>query len=163
MRSSTAVLIATFVVMRIALSAAAYSPIGNVNGWSRDRLSAAGIAVGPWRHEREGEDPPPQWVQVSFDCAAAPKEHDVVMTAWFRSAGGDTLSASRAERVNAVDGKVVLTFCLTPALIESPSAVVIKIWSKTPKGAEASGYELSLKRIAELARERAAGTRPAGK
>ena len=163
MRSSTVALVVALVVTGIAFPANAFSPIGNVNGWSRDRLAAAGIVVSPWRHEREGEDPPLQWVQVSFDCAAAPKEHDVVMTAWIRSAGGETLSASRAGRANAVDGRVVLTFCLTPAQIESPSAVVIKIWSKTPKGAEASGYELSLKRIAELARERAVGARPARK
>ena len=152
MRKSVIAFIATSVVMVLALSANAFSPIFNVNNWTQDQLSKAGIVIKPWQHELEGEDPPLQWVQVTFDCAAIPKDQPGVMTAWFRSADGRTSSASRAERANAVDGKIILTFSIPPEQMES-SFVQIDIWSKTADGHAARGYELSMKRIAELARE----------
>ena len=134
----------------------AFSPIWNVNGWSKDQLSEAGVAVRPWQHALANEDPPLRWVQVTFDCASIPKEQPVLMTAWFRSTGGRTSTAMRTERTDASDGRVGLTFCIPPEQAESCS-VRIEIWSKTPHGHAARGYELSLKRIAELARDRSRG------
>jgi len=154
MRRSISGLIVTAVTMVIALSANAFSPIGNVNSWTKDQLSNAGIVIKPWQHALEGEDPPLQWVQVTFDCAAIPNDQPVVMTAWFRSSGGLTSSACRAERVNAADGKVILTFSIPPVQMDL-SSVQIDIWSKTADGHAARGYELSMKRVAELAREQA--------
>ena len=143
--TTVAAIMAVFV-----LTAHAFSPIWNVDGWDRDRLSKAGISVHAWQHKLEGEDPPLQWVQVSVSCEEVPKDQAVVMTAWSRSSDLKTLGASRVERSSAIDGKLTLVFCVVPDQMDA-SSVEVHIWSNEA----VSGYKLSMKRIAELAREQA--------
>lgn len=153
---SVVVSVVMFALLTVDI-AHAFSPIWNVNGWDSARLAKAGIAVRPWRHDLQSEDPPLQWVQVTFDCAALPKDEPVVVTAWFRSSAGRTITAVRAERAAAADGKIKLVLCIMPQQIEA-SSMEVYIWSKLPgDGSEAHGYQLSMQRIAELAREQNVG------
>ncbi len=130
----------------------AFSPIGNVDGWASDRLAKAGITVTLWRPDAPGEDPPLEWVQVRFDCSRVPEQQDVLMTLWITSERG-TAAVLRAERGEKGRGSISLLFAVKPEY-QSQSHLEIVIWADTPDGGrQASGYHLSMKRIAELARE----------
>jgi hypothetical protein len=145
----------TVILIGCVQSSLAFSPIATVNGWDADRLNKAGITVAPWKHDFHGEDPPLDWVQVTFDCSRLPKDHDVVMTAWIRTERR-TVTALRAERNVKGKDTVALLFSIQPEY-RSQSHVDIFIWRDTSDGGkEAYGYTLSMEKIGELAREEAA-------
>jgi hypothetical protein len=134
----------------------AFSPIGNVDGWDATRLEKDGITVSSWKHERQREDPPLNWIRVAFDCSRLPKSQDVLMTAWVFSENG-TVASFRSERDGIGDDKVALLFVMQPDYT-AQSRVDIFIWKETHDGgSEAYGYTLSLRRIVELARLKSEG------
>lgn len=146
---------AVLIVLACLQSALAFSPIWNVDGWSSERLGKVGITVHPWKHDIQGEDPPLEWVQVTFDCLHLPKNQDVLMTAWVISERR-TVSALRAQRGKKDNQTVTLLFAVRDNYL-ADSRVVIVSWRQKPGGGNAAyGYTLSVKKIIELAREKAA-------
>ncbi len=135
------------------LPTTAFSPIWNVNGWNTDRLHEVGISIKSWSHELQTEDPPLDWVEIAFDCSPLPKEQDVLMTAWLLADDSSGPSASRAERGKMNEDSVSLLLAARDNYRKN-SYVTIYIWKQTAGvGSEAHGYQLSLKRILELAKE----------
>ena len=159
----TAVLTIIPLVLFTCLQAArAFSPIGDVDGWDADRLAKAGITVAPWKHDRIGEDPPLDWVQVTFDCSQRPEDWDVLMTLWVISSG-KTVSASRAERTKGGGNKLTLLFAVQQEYRDNSriEIVILKPLSHDEKPLSHDenpmfGYRLSLKRIIELAHQKTA-------
>ncbi len=143
--------VSVLLVFTSIFSAPGFSPIGNVDGWSPEQLGKAGITVRPWKHDLQTEDPPLEWIQVTFDCSQLPKEQDVLMTACIRSRE-KTVSLFRAERGKPAPDKAALVFSVKEDYVET-SYVEVFIWKKTGDGYEAIGYHLSVKRIMELTRK----------
>ena len=136
-------------------SALAFSNIWSVDGWDADRLREAGISVRAWKHLLQSEDPPLQWVQVTFDCSRLPEKQEVIMTAWIIS-DRQSVTALRAERNRQSKDTVTLLFSVQPEY-RPQSHLDIFIWVDTADGGkEACGYKLSVKRIIDLAREETA-------
>ncbi len=135
-------------------TAITFSPIMKVDGWDADRLAKVGITVCSWKHDVQSENPPMEWVQVTFDCLRLPKNHDVVMTAWIVF-GTQTVTAVRAERNDKCKDTVTVVFAVQPQY-RPKSHLDIFIWEDTSDGGKkAHGYKLSLDRIVELARKEA--------
>jgi len=154
MRRFTAAVLGVILAASIH-SALAFSNIGSVDGWDANRLREAGICVRAWKHLLQSEDPPLQWVEVTFDCSRFPEKQQVLMTAWIIS-DGQTISALRAERKRQSKDTLTLLFSVQPGY-RPQSHVDIFIWTDTPDGGkEARGYKLSVNRIIELSREKTA-------
>ncbi len=151
MKTFTAAAVAALLIGCIQ-SALAFSTISKVDHWDADRLDKVGIKVRLWTHKVQGEDPPLEWVQLTFDCSSLPKKQDVVITAWVISERR-TVTALRAERSKKGKDSVSLLFTVKPEY-RPQSRLDILIWKDTPDGGkEAHGYMLSMKRIIELARD----------
>jgi len=134
----------------------AFSRIGNVNGWSTEELHEVGITIKPWLHELQSEDPPLDWVEIAFDCSPLPKEQEVLMTAWFIPDSRLDESVTRTQRGKMHEDSVSLLLAVRDNY-RTNSYVTILIWSQTPGvGSEAHGYQLSMQRIMELAKEASA-------
>ncbi|MFT3784654.1 MAG: hypothetical protein QM770_00620 [Tepidisphaeraceae bacterium] len=134
-----------------AALAAAYSPIGNLNGYSAAQLAKAGLTVRPATHPVLGESPPQKWVEATLDCAAVPNDRDITVTVWYRSNTGQTLAAIRAGRAEAIDGKIRLTFVVPPDATDL-SELVVFTWNDQPmREGDMVGFKVSLPRLAALA------------
>ena len=151
-RSVRALAIAAATVMMCAQPTQAFSRIWNVNSWGADRLEEVGIRVRACKHRLQSEDPPLEWVEVTFDCSTLPETADVVMTARIISERR-TVAAFRAERDREGKDRETLLFAVRPEH-RPRSRLSIFIWEETPAGgSEARGYELSVERIVQLARQ----------
>lgn len=132
----------------------AFSSIWNVENWEIERLENVGITISSWTHELQTEDPALGWVEVSYDDPQHPKGQDVLMTVWIYSKG-KMVSAFRAQRgKNPKDNVSIL---LTINKNYNPQSYLnIICWQDTSDGGhKASGYQLSIKRIMELANQKA--------
>lgn len=145
---SIVVVVAIFTGIQPAM---AFSPILSVNHWNINQLAKAGITIEEWESEVGGEDPPAEWVEITFDCSNLPKDQDVVMTAWLTNNDSTTL-AMRAVRKPKGNDKVSLIIA-TRGEISDAAHVNVFIWKNQPGGGKAAhGYDLKLKRIAALAK-----------
>lgn len=128
-----------------------FSSIQNVDPWSREELEKRGISVKLSKQTLETEDPPADWVQVTFDASHLSDNQDALMTAWFVSDGGVTESAGRV----ATDEREKDTLRLLLAVgdgYRASSFVAILMWKGgADSGRKAYGYQLSMKRMIELA------------
>ena len=136
----------------------AYSPISQVDHWNAESLAKVGITVSAWKHDRLGEDPPLEWVQVKFDCSRWPEDQDVLMTICITSKG-TTVSAFRAQRIKGGGNTLSLLFAVREHHLENSHLnILIPNSNYAGDGHPVSGYILSLKRITELARQKTAST-----
>jgi hypothetical protein len=147
-----AITLPLIVASAICQSAFAFSRIQNVDGWDTAQLNKAGISVKPRKHRRQSEDPPLEWIQVTFDCSRLPMSQDVLSTAKVNSGDETTSSNFRVERDPQGEDKVSVVFALQGEY-SPPSHVTVVIWKEKPDGgAKAHGYRLSVRRVVELAR-----------
>ena len=114
MRPWTAATIIAAAVTILTPCAMAFSPIWNVAGWDADQLAKTGIAVAPWKHPTIGEDPPMNWIRVTYDCTKLPRDQDVLMTVWI-TADAKTVTTFRAERVKGDSETLTLPFAVREA------------------------------------------------
>ena len=130
----------------------AYSPIWNVNSWNAERLSEVGIAVHTYRHELQTEDPPREWVEIVFDCSQVRQDQPVLLTAHLLSDRKE-IATVRNER-NAQGSHVVSLRLAAQENLLDGSYLDISIWKAKPDGGHAArGYQISLRRIVQLARD----------
>lgn len=125
--------------------------IANVDGWSLERLKKAGISISSWKHDLQFEDPPLEWIQVTFDCSQCPADQDVVMTVWLTNNENVSSAAVRAERLGNNVDEVRLLFARNAPNVNDSHCDII-IWDQTPGGSGGYGYTLSTERIIHLSR-----------
>ena len=157
MRVFTVVVVAV-IVGGWVLPASAYSPIWNVDGWDKGKLEGAGITVASWKHDRMGEDPPLNWIKVTYDASKLREDSDVIMTLWLTARNGGTVCAFRAARTKGSEKTLKLLFA-SPELNSDTTRVEIVVLDALAAAAERpigspgfGGYRLSLNRILELVR-----------
>ncbi len=151
-------LIATFILMLTLLQSAwAYSPIWSIEGWDANQLKKAGITVASWKHDQIGEDPPLNWVQVTYDTSKLPKGQNVLMTLVVTAKDGKAVFATRAEHKKGDANMLTIVFTVRQEDIINSNVQIIapQLLSKVTKRAFGdsgfAGYSLSLSRIMELA------------
>jgi hypothetical protein len=128
-----------------------FSGIQNVDSWSREELQKRGISVRSWKHAIQTEDPPLDWVEITFDTTRAPANQGILMTAWLVSDGVVSDNASRTH-TESVDVKSLVLLVSVAEGYRANSYVNIVIWKAgADGGSEAQGYKLSAKRMIELA------------
>ena len=137
----------------------AFSPIFSIDGWDAARLKEAGITVTIWKHDRIGEDPPLDWVQISYDTSKGPKDSDVLMTLNVVADCGKMVSTYRAVKSEGEPGSVKILFAIQKEYLENSS---LQILTLVPESVEQvasrgnpgfGGYSLSLNRVIELAQK----------
>ena len=144
----------------------AYSPIWNVDGWDTNRLAEAGITVASWKHAQIGEDPPLNWVKVTYDSSKLPEDQNVFMTLWVTTTNGETICTCRAERNRGEAKEVTILLAVSQENVGSSRVEIL-----VPKlHAAAStrdfgnpgfaGYSLHVSRIMELSRQSSANQVP---
>jgi hypothetical protein len=149
----------TLLIMFTCLQSAwAYSPIWNVDGWDTARLAEAGISVASWRHDQIGEDPPLNWVKITYDSSKLQKDHNVLMTLCVTSSNGKTACNCRAERLKEGPLKLSILFAVPQKKNIDTSSVEILVPGLMANAAQREygnpgfgGYRLSLDRIITLA------------
>lgn len=136
--------------------ASAFSPIWTIDGWDMARLKDVGISVESWKHDEIGEDPPVEWVHITYDTSKAGKNLNVLMTLVVAGENGQTISASRAEHKKGDPDKLTLLFAVPKKNVEMSSVEILipKLLAAEDKALGHSafgGYRLSLSRVMELA------------
>lgn len=145
------------VFLAFTQSAVGYNPIENVDDWDATRLKEAGVVVTTWKHERMGENPPLDWVQISFDTSKRPKDSDVLMTLHVVTDNGKIVSAHRAEMKAGKPKKMAILFAVQKEYVENSSLQILTIVPESRDEVASrnnpgfGGYSLSLSRIVELA------------
>lgn len=138
-------------------SAWAFSPIFSIDGWDVARLKEAGITVTIWRHDRIGEDPPLDWVQICYDTSKGPKDSDVLMTLNVFADCGKMISTYRAVKSECDADSMKILFAIQKEYLNNSS---LQILTLDPESAEQvasrenpgfGGYSLSLNRVIQLA------------
>ena len=115
------------VFLAFTQSAVGYNPIENVDDWDATRLKKAGVVVTTWKHERMGENPPLDWVQISFDTSKRPKDSDVLMTLHVVTDNGKIVSAHRAEMKAGKPKKMAILFAVQKEYVENSSLQILTI------------------------------------
>lgn len=145
------------VVFTCLQSALAYSPIWSIDGWNAERLTNTGITVASWEHDQIGEDPPLNWVKITYDSSKLGKDQAVLMTLSVTATNGQTICTSRAERKKGEPSRLSLLFAVAPQNIRASSVEIVALdnlaaAADRPYGNPGfAGYRLSLTRIVELA------------
>jgi hypothetical protein len=126
-----------------------YSPIGNVDGWDVERLNRDGITIEPANNPLVSEDPPLNWVRVTYKCERLGEDIPVIIRGSTQSERG-MASKFRVDRKKGED-KLELMFAVGDDFRDQ-SRLEILIWSAAVNG-DLRGYLLSMKRVLELANQ----------
>jgi hypothetical protein len=140
-------------------SASAYSPIFTIDGWNVAQLKEAGITVASWKHDQTSEEPPLDWVQISYDTSKVPKDSNVLMTLNVVADNGKMVSTYRAAKSEGEPNSMKILFAVQKEYLANSSLQIVTLVPESVKQAASrenpgfGGYTLSLNRVIELAQQ----------